>query len=136
MPFVEHPIIISTRKLVKLKSSIVYKFFNAQWKFSIVIAQSKTEIVQSIFQISCLNGCFWKYKILSSNEVVSFQIFRELYSWTITFEIYHIIFLVFSINCNKVSYLCSTNAVCSTVLKRHSICDGSFYFNFRFFVIL
>ena len=110
MPFVEHPITLSITKFVKLKSSIVYKFFNARWKFNVVIVQSKTEIVQSIFQSSCLNGCFWKYKMFkhSSNEVVSLQIFRELYSWTITFEIYHIIFLVFLIDCVKVGYWCST----------------------------
>ena len=66
-------------------------------KFNILIVQSKIEIVQSIFQSSCLNGCFWKNKMFkhSSNELGSLQILKELYFWKITFEIYHMIFLVF-----------------------------------------
>ena len=32
----------------------------SRMQFIIVIVQGKTKIVQSIFQSSCLNGCFWK----------------------------------------------------------------------------
>ena len=48
-PFVEHFIALLTRKLVKLRSSLVRKLSKARLKFIIVIVQSKTEIEQSMY---------------------------------------------------------------------------------------
>ena len=45
--FVAHLITLLTKKLVKLKSSLVRKLSKARLKFIIVIVQSKTEIVQA-----------------------------------------------------------------------------------------
>ena len=49
-PIVEHSSLL-IRKLVKLKLSLVRKLSKARLKFIIVIAQSKTEIVQTMHNV-------------------------------------------------------------------------------------
>ena len=50
-PFVQHLITSLIRKLVELKSSLVRKLSKARLTFVIVIVQSKTEIVQTMYTV-------------------------------------------------------------------------------------
>ena len=134
---VEHPVHnLSIKKLVKLKSSIVYKFSKTWFKFIIVIVKSKTEIIQyakvrlkfigktfnwRIGKSISLNSCFLKCKMLSTTQTRLFlcTFSEEVYFWETNFKIYHIIFLVF------LSTEAVTEVFCKkTVFKNFGIFTG------------
>ena len=114
-------------KLVKLKSSISSKFSKARLKFIIVIVKSKTEIVQSIKVVQ--SGLELMVKLFQSSffflkvpRLFLCKFSKELYFWANTFEIYHIIFLVFYQHKQPSEVFCKKNLKNYSIFTRKCLC--------------
>ena len=114
-------------KLVKLKSSISSKFSKARLKFIIVIVKSKTEIVQSIKVVQ--SGLELMVKLFQSSffflkvpRLFLCKFSKELYFWANTFEIYHIIFLVFYQHKQPSEVFCKKNLKNFSIFTRKCLC--------------
>ena len=91
------------------------------------------ESMGKTFKSSCLNGCFSKCSSTVQTRLFLCKFSEELYFWMTTFEIYHIIFVVFLISRSSYRRCSVKKAVLKnfTIFTGNYLCRGLFLIRFH-----